>query len=416
IDNNMKKDNKAFKLQGKVQHYAWGGMEYLPRLLSLPNPDNKPFAEYWMGAHQNAPSDLLVEEGAAVKAIALDKYIQQQPEETLGSYTTGRFGRLPYLLKILDVKDMLSIQVHPTKRNAEIEFAAENKKGIALNAPDRNYKDDNHKPELMLALSEFWLLHGFKPYLTLEKLLLDTPELEFLTPTLAKHSYLGLYRKVMEMSQAEVNKVLQPLLDRILPLYQAQELKRSEEHFWAARAALTYNEPGKIDRGIFSIYFFNLLNLHPGEAIFQDAGLPHAYLEGQNVEIMANSDNVLRGGLTPKHVDVAELLKHVQFEPTEPRIMAEERTPGHITVYHTPAPDFELSKVSLMRGESITVRAHTVDIFIVLEGKVGVVEQNGSPFGRKKGESFLAFHQAKFELKAQEDSVVYRASVPAGTL
>ena len=128
-----------------------------------------------------------------MKAIALDKYIQQQPEETLGSYTTGRFGRLPYLLKILDVKDMLSIQVHPTKRNAEIEFAAENKKGIALNAPDRNYKDDNHKPELMLALSEFWLLHGFKPYLTLEKLLLDTPELEFLTPTLAKHSYLGLY-------------------------------------------------------------------------------------------------------------------------------------------------------------------------------------------------------------------------------
>src|ERR1700754_3848964 len=412
----MKKDNKVFKLQGKVQHYAWGGMEYLPRLLSLPNPDNKPFAEYWMGAHQNAPSDLLLEEGETVKAIALDKYIQQQPEGTLGSYTTGRFGRLPYLLKILDVKDMLSIQVHPTKRNAEIEFAAENKRGIALNAPDRNYKDDNHKPELMLALSEFWLLHGFKPSLTLEKLLHETPELEFLTPTLAKHSYLGLYRKVMEMSQSEVNKTLQPLLDRILPLYEQQQLKKSEEHFWAARAAITYNEPGKIDRGIFSIYFFNLLNLHPGEAIFQDAGLPHAYLEGQNVEIMANSDNVLRGGLTPKHVDVAELLKHVQFGPTEPRIITEENTPGHITVYHTPAPDFELSRISLMQSESITVRAHSVDIFIVLEGKVGVVEQNGSPFGRKKGESFLAFHQAKFELKAQEDSVVYRASVPAGTL
>jgi len=112
-----------------------------------------------------------------------------------------------------------------------------------------------------LALSEFWLLHGFKPYLTLEKLLLDTQELEFLTPTLAKHSYLGLYRKVMEMSQAEVNKVLQPLLDRILPRYNMQELKKSEEHFWAARAAHTYNEPGKIDRGIFSIYFFIRIQL-----------------------------------------------------------------------------------------------------------------------------------------------------------
>ena len=409
----MKKDNKVFKLQGKVQHYAWGGTDFLPRLLSLPNPDKKPFAEYWMGAHENAPADLLVEED---KTTPLNKYIQQQPEDTLGSYTMGLFGRLPYLLKILDVKDMLSIQVHPTKRNAEIEFAAENKKGIALNAPDRNYKDDNHKPELMLALSEFWLLHGFKPYLSLEKLLRDTPELAFLASTLAKSSYRGLYKKVMEMPQAEVNTVLQPLLDRIVPIYKAQELKKSEEHFWAARAALTYNEPGKIDRGIFSIYFFNLLNLHPGEAIFQDAGLPHAYLEGQNVEIMANSDNVLRGGLTPKHVDVPELLKHVQFEATEPRIMAEENTPGHITVYHTPAPDFELSKISLLQGESITIRAHSVEIFIILEGKVGVIEQNGSPFSRKVGEAFLAFHQAKFELKAQEDSVVYRASVPAGTL
>ena len=138
-----------------------------------------------------------------------------------------------------------------------------------------------------------------------------------------------------------------------------------------------------------------MLNLHPGEAIFQDAGLPHAYLEGQNVEIMANSDNVLRGGLTPKHVDVAELLKHVQFEPTEPRIMAEERAPGHITVYHTPAPDFELSKISLMQGESITVRAHTVDIFIV-SGREGWSrrterftfwpEERGKLFGFSPGE------------------------------
>src|SRR5258707_15340188 len=177
-----------------------------------------------MGAHDNAPAE--------IDGGALNEFIRKNVRETLGAYTADRFGRLPYLLKILDVKDMLSIQVHPTKRNAEIEFAAENKKGIALNAPDRNYKDDNHKPELMLALSEFWLLHGFKPYLTLEKLLLDTPELAFLASTLAKSSYRGLYKKVMEMPQAEVNTVLQPLLDRIVPIYKAQELKKSEEHFW----------------------------------------------------------------------------------------------------------------------------------------------------------------------------------------
>src|SRR5258708_10057662 len=412
----MKQKDKVFKLKGKVQHYAWEGHSFLPRLLAIPNPEDKPFAEYWMGAHDNAPSELVVESGSTSLTVPLNTYIKEWHEATLGSYVAERFGRLPYLLKILDVKDMLSIQVHPTKKNAELEFAAENKKGVALNAPDRNYKDDNHKPELMLALSEFWLLHGFKPADALEKTLQAVPELAFLAPVFKKEGYQGLYKAVMELPQSSVNEALQPLLDRIVPAYRDGRLSRNEEHFWAARAAATYNEPGRIDRGIFSIYLFNLLNLHPGEAIFQDAGLPHSYLEGQNVEIMANSDNVLRGGLTPKHVDVPELLKHVQFEATEPRIMAEENTPGHITVYHTPAPDFELSKISLLQGESITIRAHSVEIFIILEGKVGVIEQNGSPFSRKVGEAFLAFHQAKFELKAQEDSVVYRASVPAGAL
>ena len=205
-------------------------------------------------------------------------------------------------------------------------------------------------------------------------------------------------------------------MDRILPYYKEDNLSRNDEHFWAARAALTYNEPGKVDRGIFSIYFFNLLNLHPGEAIFQDAGLPHAYLEGQNVEIMANSDNVLRGGLTPKHVDVPALLKHVKFDATYPHIIQEDNGPGRISVYHTTAPDFELSKIRLLQGETITIRAHSADIFIVLEGKLGVIEQGGQPFGRKAGDAFLAFHQAKFDLMAQEDTVVYRASVPPGAM
>jgi mannose-6-phosphate isomerase len=418
----MKKDTRVFRLQGKVQHYAWGGSNYLPRLLSLSNPEGRPFAEYWMGAHDNAPSELLAgpggdeETATAGKALPLNEYVKQDPEGTLGEYTATKFGRLPYLLKILDVKEMLSIQVHPTKRNAELEFAAENKKGVPLTAPERNYKDDNHKPELGLALSEFWLLHGFKPAARLEATLLATPELGFLAPVFAREGYQGLYKTVMEMPQEEVNKVLQPLLHRILPLYKEQRLNKNEEHFWAARAAITYNQPGIIDRGIFSIYFFNLLCLQPGEAIFQAAGLPHAYLEGQNVEIMANSDNVLRGGLTPKHVDVAELLKHIQFEQTVPRIIAEDNGPGHITIYTTPAPDFELSKINLLAGESMTVKAHSAEIFIVMEGKLGVIEQDGVPFGRKAGEAFLAFFQAKFELKAQDDTIVYRASVPGGAL
>jgi mannose-6-phosphate isomerase len=203
------------------------------------------------------------------------------------------------------------------------------------------------------------------------------------------------------------------LLKRILPAYKDGQLKKNEEDFWAARAALTYDQPGKVDRGIFSIYFFNLLNLHPGEAIFQDAGLPHAYLEGQNVEIMANSDNVLRGGLTPKHVDVPELLKHIRFEATHPHILPEDYGPGRIAVFKTPAPDFELSKISLMKGELLTIKAHSAEVFIVMEGKTGVIEAGGEPFSRKRGDAFLAFNQAKFELNAQEDTIIYRAAVPA---
>ncbi|HXB34478.1 MAG TPA: mannose-6-phosphate isomerase, class I [Puia sp.] len=421
----MEKERKVFKLQGRVQHYAWGGADYLPGLLSVDNREHKPFAEYWMGAHENAPAMLEgadfrtgeLKNGAVVErdgkgGFPLNEYLRERPVERLGPYTAERFGRLPYLLKILDVKDMLSIQVHPSKKSAELEFAAENERGISLNAPDRNYKDDNHKPELMAALSQFWLLHGFKPEEDLIRILADTPELNFLMPVFSIGGYQLLYKTVMEMPQPEVEEVLQPLLDRILPLYQNGGLVRSEEHFWAARAALTYNEGGRIDRGIFSIYFFNLLNLQPGEAIFQDAGLPHAYLEGQNVEIMANSDNVLRGGLTPKHVDVPELMKHIRFAATNPRILSGDRAAGHITVYGTPAPDFELSRISLMAGEAVTVKAHSAEVYIVMEGRLGVIEEGRPAFSRGRGECWVALYQGRFELKATADVVLYRAAVP----
>src|SRR5579863_3112175 len=170
-------NKKVFKLLGKVQHYAWGGNSFIPQLLHIENHENKPFAEYWLGAHDQASSELVMdnEEG-----IMLNEYIQSDAAATLGEYVNNRFGRLPYLLKILDVKDMLSIQVHPSKENAENEFSQENKKSIPLHAPYRNYKDDNHKPELMLALGEFWLLHGFKSPENLKRLLTRTPELSFL--------------------------------------------------------------------------------------------------------------------------------------------------------------------------------------------------------------------------------------------
>jgi mannose-6-phosphate isomerase len=411
IDGMQQDKSKVFRLEGKIQHYAWGGASFLPRLLSVPNPEGRPFAEYWMGAHDNASSELIFEE-QRVLTRKLNEYIRASPRDLLGAYTAERFGRLPYLLKILDVKDMLSIQVHPSKSYAEQAFIEENKKGIPLNAPDRNYKDDNHKPELMLALSDFWLLHGFKPAALLTQTLRQAPELSFLEALFVKEGYAGLYRAVMEMEQLKVNAVLGPLLDRISPDYREGRLSKDREDFWAARAAFTFNETGRIDRGIFSVYLFNLVNLQPGEAIFQDAGLPHAYLEGQNVEIMANSDNVLRGGLTPKHIDVPELLKNIRFGPTEPNIISGKSVDGPVSVFQTPAPDFELSRIGLLQDDTITISVRSVEIFMVLEGELLVEENEQNSFERKKGQVFIAFDGARVLLKASEDTVLYRAGVP----
>ena len=305
--------DSIYKLKGVVQYYNWGGKEFIARLLGVENPEQKPFAEYWLGAHVNAPA--MVDE----INISLHQLIIDNPVEVLGKQVAEKFQSLPYLFKILDVRQMLSIQVHPSKQSAVEEYEKETKRGIPLTAPNRNYKDKNHKPELMVALSDFWLLHGFKKEEELTEVLNRVIELSFLLPVFQSKSYKGLYKEVMTMPQTKVDEVLSPLMQKIIPQYNNGTLKKGDEHFWAARAAITFCKDNRYDRGIFSIYLFNLLHLQEGQAIYQAAGLPHAYLEGQNVEVMANSDNVLRAGLTDKHVDVPELMKHVKFEATHPK-------------------------------------------------------------------------------------------------
>ncbi len=390
------------KIKGKVQHYAWGGYEYIPALLGIKNLEKKPFAEYWLGTHELA-SAVLTSTGSS-----LLQEINLSPENILGKKVYDQFHRLPFLLKILDVREMLSIQVHPSRKNAVVEFENENKKGIPLAAPHRNYKDDNHKPELMVALSDFWLLHGFKSPEKLRTTLQAVPELKSLLSYFDNDNYKGLYQYVMELPQVQVNEILQPLIDSIIPLYQQNKLDKSSEDFWAARAAITYNQPDITDRGIFSIYFFNLLQVKEGQAIFQDAGLPHAYLEGQNVEIMANSDNVLRGGLTPKHIDVTELLKHIKFEATVPNILNTGNK--RETVYKTPAPDFELSRIEL-KNESMNLISETAEILIVLNGDLSAITENSTE-NFAKGEAAFIKANTQYTLKTVSSCAVYRAKVP----
>lgn len=396
------------KLTGTVKHYDWGGAVFIPALLDVLNEKGKPYAEYWLGVHPQADCRVIFPDNTN---LLLRDYIAREGDKVLGPYVNQRFGNMPYLLKALDVRDMLSIQVHPSKAEAEKDFAAENEQGVPLDSPQRNYKDNNHKPELMVAMGEFWLLHGFRPPAGMNQVLTQTPELAFLLPVFEKDGYAGLYKLVMEMPQEEVNSRLAPLLDRILPLYEAGKLEKSSPDYWAAKGTLTFSQPGKTDRGIFSVYLFNLVQAGKGQAIFQDAGVPHAYLEGQNIEIMASSDNVLRGGLTNKHIDVKELLKHVKCEATYPAILNGDKK-GQEVVYKTPAPDFELSSFELKKGDSVSLDILTTDILLLVKGAVQVSSRHGMVEIRTGEPSAVLFPAKNTQLHALEDSLVFKATVP----
>jgi len=400
-----------FSLKGTVKHYDWGGTRFIPSLLQIENTKGRPFAEYWMGVH---PQDNCIIELPEHPEKSLREFMKENPA-LLGIHVERHFGHFPYLLKVLDVKDMLSIQVHPSKEAAEKEFARENEEGIPLDSLVRNYKDDNHKPELLVALSEFWLLHGFKPEQALTEKLNAIPELNDLFPVFQQSGYEGLYQLVMEIPQEDVNRILQPLVDRIIPLYKENKLNKADENFWAARATLTFSGTNNIDRGIFSIYFFNLLRLKKGEAVFQAAGVPHAYLEGQNVEIMANSDNVLRGGLTHKHIDVKELMKHIKFESTDANILPGKPLKDGEKVYETSAPDFELSVFELEAKKTISLVPATAEILLLTEGTAELDNGIDTITFQKGHPSAIAFPDQTIHLYSGTGATVFRASVPIHT-
>lgn len=344
--------SELFRLKGQVKQYEWGGKEFLPRLLGLPNPEQSPFAEYWMGIHPQGPAVL----SAADQTCSL---ADKEPH-------------LSFLLKLLDVQDMLSIQVHPTREMAAADFERENEQGIPLDSPQRNYKDPNHKPELMVALSPFWLLHGFRKEASLAYIF---DRYSFLAPLKAHwlaHGYDGLYRWVMQMPSAKVNALLQEGMNGLTQQYDAGSLSRSDPGFWAARAHRRFSTPGQIDRGIFSIFLLNLVQLEKGQGIFQGAGVPHAYLEGQNVEIMANSDNVLRGGLTPKHIDVPELLRHVRTEPVAPIVLDPIPDRYGFRSYSAPVKDFQIRSIELSPGEQRILQADSGSVLLVPEGRLSL--------------------------------------------
>ena len=377
---------KAYKLHGVHRHYDWGGNEFIPNLMKVNNETKKPFAEYWMGAHVSAPSLIETKEG---------------------NVSINEFGSIPYLFKVLDVAKMLSIQVHPSKENALIGFELEQQAGIAIDAPNRNYKDQNHKPEVMVALSDFWLLHGFLAPELLAERLHEYNCFHSLLNHFNAADYQGLYQYFMQLPSLDSDNILKPLMIEAVAAVKNGEVDKSHPHWWANKYYNGVVPEKNIDKGIFSIYILNIVFVKKYQGVFQGAGLLHAYLEGQNIELMANSDNVLRGGLTPKHIDIDELLKHVNFAPTYPVVLSGDSLNINETIYPCPVQDFGLSKIVLKGAESYTIKSKDIEMLLVIEGQVDI---DGLVY--KAGEVAMVKPLQEINLLGIQPSLMFKSFVP----
>ncbi|WP_225822238.1 mannose-6-phosphate isomerase, class I [Streptomyces naphthomycinicus] len=356
------------RLDNTVRPYAWGSRTAIPQLLGV-EPTGEPQAEMWMGAHPGAPSRTA--RGTLVEVIEAD------PERELGARAVEKFGpRLPFLLKILAAGAPLSLQVHPDRKQAEEGYADEERRGIPIDAPHRNYKDANHKPELICALTEFDGLCGFRDPVQAADLL-DGLGVASLKP------YVDLLHAHPE--DAALREVLTAILSAD-PAEMAHTVAEATAACtrlggpYAAYADIAHHYPG--DPGVIAAMLLNLVRLQPGEALFLGAGIPHAYLSGLGVEIMANSDNVLRCGLTPKHVDVPELLRVVRFEAADPGVLRPEASPDEEEVYETPIDEFRLSRYVLPEGGTThDLTRDTPQILLCTAGAVRAGEHELSPGG-----------------------------------
>ncbi|WP_324682470.1 mannose-6-phosphate isomerase, class I [Bibersteinia trehalosi] len=400
-----------FKLQGSYQHYAWGGSDFIPcwQQLAMQTP-HKPYAEYWLGAHPSSPSLIT----AGQDSLALDQLLAAHPE-LLGTKSREQFGdELPFLLKILDVKQPLSIQLHPTKAQAEQGFERENQAGIALDAPNRTYKDRNHKPEMMIALSDFWLLHGFQPIEQIKVNLSCHPSLQLLKILLENQGLEALYKQIMLAEQAKLAEWLLPIIHARKSDFNAGKIALHEPDYWLlyAMQAMDIHEE-KLDAGLLCFYLFNIVNVKKGEGIYQGAGLPHAYLRGQCIELMAASDNVIRGGLTPKYIDIPALLQTVDYCEIVPQLIAPApQITGQCYLYPTPAAkDFALQHLAFGASEAYSQAIKNAAILLVMEGIIEASEQDNI-YRLKQGEALFIGANSTLNLTVQQAGYAVLATLP----
>ncbi|MDR3162191.1 MAG: mannose-6-phosphate isomerase, class I [Spirochaetaceae bacterium] len=378
----------AFKLKNTVKFYAWGSPEWIPALMGMENPSGEPWAELWMGVHPQGPSELVCEG----ERIPLSALIRRDPAYYLGDEPLRAFGALPFLFKLLAAEKPLSIQAHPNAEQAREGWERENRRGLAPDAPERNYRDPNHKPELICALSPFRALCGFR----------RPAEIRERLGLLAEGA--GPLKKALEgfgavLEGRDEGAALERFTRRLLDLNGAlmgdlggllREVggrlagaggPEGAEWELAAELAGLYRD----DPGVMAPLYLNMIDLEPGEGIYLPAGVLHSYVRGLGVEIMANSDNVLRGGLTAKHVDAEELIRILDFTPRCPQRLRPPRAlPGGdggtaVFRYPTACREFSLARVESRddgpEGPASPFRGP--GIVLVTQGRVVVAHEAG---------------------------------------
>lgn len=372
------------KLINSVQNYAWGSKTALTDLYGIANPDNLPMAELWMGAHPKSSSKV---QDASGQTRALREVIEQDKTRLLGSAVANRFGELPFLFKVLCADQPLSIQVHPNKKNSETGFAKENAAGIPLDAAERNYKDPNHKPELVFALTPFLAMNAFREFSDIVSLLQPVagahPAIAHFLQAPGAERLSELFAALLNMQGEEKSRALAVL---------KSALGNHSGEPWQTIRLISEFYPD--DSGLFSPLLLNVVKLNPGEAMFLFAETPHAYLQGVALEVMANSDNVLRAGLTPKYIDIPELVANVKFTPKPANELLTQPTQhGAELDFPIPVDDFAFSLHDLSTSETQLAQQSAAIVFCV-EGEA-VLSKASQQLVLKAGESaFIAANES----------------------
>lgn len=398
------------RLVNRVRNSTWGSTTAIPALLGVP-PNGEPQAELWMGAHPGDPSRVDRRDGRGPRSLA--DVIADAPERELGAATAARFGaRLPFLLKVLAAEQPLSLQVHPNPAQAAEGFADEEARGVPLGARYRNYCDASHKPELACALSDLEALCGFREVAETVRLLdlLAVPELQTCIDALRKESEAEGLRIAMTHALTLPDTRRASVVGEVAAAcLRVGEASSQYAAACAAVADLARRHPA--DPGVVAALLLNHVRLTQGQAVYFAAGLPHSYLRGVFVEILANSDNVLRCGLTEKHIDTAELLRVLEFRAGPVDVLDPVEGDDGEQIYPTPVPDFRLSRFELGGEPARTLHTGAPQILLCTDGAAVLSDGRGGELHLLRGQS-VYIPAADPPPGLRGTATVFRATVP----